>query len=147
MVDTIVVGTESSNNSNSSTHTERQRRLQNGCSPTTNTFSPHSFLNLPNNSLHIPNSSTRLYDHAVLSVSTVVWTWMCSDPHYPRDPRLDTLFLILSTLLLTETVPIQDPHLTPPHLEVKAWVNIVGLEQPMALDLEVAAPYREMDKR
>lgn len=81
-VGTIVVGTENSNSNNnssnnssnrSSTRTERQRRLQTGCSPTTNTFSPHSFLHLPNyNSLHIPNSSIRLYDHAALSVSTVV---------------------------------------------------------------------------
>ncbi|KAK9535138.1 hypothetical protein VZT92_007539 [Zoarces viviparus] len=119
----------SSNSSNSSTHTERQIRLQIGCSPTTNTFSPHSFLHLPSySSLHIPNSSTKSYDHAVLSVSTVAWTWMCSDPRCPRGQRLDTLSLILSTLLLTETVPIQDPNRTSPHLEVKAWFNIVGLE-------------------
>lgn len=147
----IVVGTENSNsnnNSNNSTHTERQRRLQTGCSPTTNTFSPHSFPHLHNyNNLLIPNSSTRLYAHVVLSASTVVWTWMYSDPRCPRGPKLDTLSLIQSTLLLTETVPIQDPHPTPPHLEVKAWANMVGLEQPMALVLAVAAPYREMAKR
>lgn len=72
---------------------------------------------------------------------------MCSDPRCPRGPRLDTLSLILLTLLLTETVPIQDLHLTHPHLEVKAWVSIVRPEQHMALVLEVAAPYREMAKR
>ncbi len=101
-VGTIVAGTESSSNSsnsssnNNSTHTERQRKPQIGCSPTTNTFSPHSFLPLPNyNNLHIPNSSNRSYDHAVLSVSTVVWTWMCLDPPCPRGPRLDTQSLIL----------------------------------------------------
>lgn len=72
---------------------------------------------------------------------------MRSDPRCPRAPRQDTLSLILSTLLLTETVPTQAPHLTPPHLEVKAWVNIVGLEQPMALVQEEVVLYREMAKR
>lgn len=70
---------------------------------------------------------------------------MCLDLHFPRDQKQGTLSLILSTPLLTETVPIRDLHLILPHLETKTWDNMQGVEQLMLL--EAAAPYREKAKR
>lgn len=70
---------------------------------------------------------------------------MCSDLRFPRDRRRGILSLILSTPLLTETVPIRDLHLILPHLETKTWDNMQGLEQPILL--EAAAHYREKAKR
>lgn len=140
----MAAGTGSSSSSNMLT--ERQRRLRTGC--TTNTCNPHSFLHPPSSSsLRTPNSSTRLCAHVVLSASTAPWTWMSSGPRCPRGTNLDTLSLIQSTPLLTETVPTLGRLRTPPHLEVKIWVNMVVREGPMVPLLQVAAPYRGMVRR
>lgn len=72
---------------------------------------------------------------------------MSSGPHWPRGTNLDTLSLIQSTPLLTETAPTLGRLPTPPRLEGKIWVNMVVQEGPTVPLLRVAAPYRGMVRR